>query len=63
MKVTGIFDQFTRKEILIPEGDGAEWKANDYAIYHDDDNKENIGRVHYAGREVVESHDKLQKNL
>lgn len=62
MKVTGIFDQFTRKEILIPEGDKTEWKSNDYAIYHDDENRENIGRVHYAGREVPESHEKIQKN-
>lgn len=63
MKVTGIFDQFTRKEILVPEGDNVEWKGGDYAIYHDDENRENIGRVHYAGREVPESHEKIQKSF
>lgn len=62
MKVTGIFDQFTRKEILIPEGDNVEWKANDFAIYHDDENRENIGKVHYVGREVADTHEKVQKS-
>jgi len=62
MIVTGIFDQFTRKEILLPEPDGADVKAGDYVIFHDDENRENIGRVHYSSREVAESHDKIVKN-
>lgn len=62
MLVTGIFDQFTRKEILLPEGENAELAAENYVIFHDDENRENIGRVHYASREVPETHDKILKN-
>ncbi|MFC1599653.1 stage 0 sporulation family protein [Patescibacteria group bacterium] len=62
MIVTGIFDQFTRKEILLPEPENTELKAGDFAVFHDDENRENIGRVHYSSRKVSDSHDKIAKS-
>lgn len=51
MKVICIFDQFMRKEIWIPQPEGAAPQAGDYLVYHDDENRENIGRVHYSNRD------------
>lgn len=51
MKVLGIYDQFTHKEILIPQGDGVQLKAGDFVVYHDEENRENIGRAHLVNRE------------
>ena len=51
MKVISIYDQFTRKEILIPQPENADPAPGDYVVYHDEENRENIGRVHYINRE------------
>lgn len=51
MKVLSVYDQFTRKEIFIPQPDKSDLLPGDYVVYLDEDNKENIGRIHYAGRE------------
>jgi len=51
MKTISIFDQFMRKEICIPHPEGADPKPGDYVVYHDNESRENIGRVHYANRE------------
>ncbi|MBA4336599.1 stage 0 sporulation protein [bacterium] len=58
MKVLCIFDQFTRKEIRIPQPEGADPKPGDFIIYNDEENKENIGRIHYSNRE-----EKNQENI
>lgn len=63
MKVLGIYDKFSRKEIFIPLTDNAE-KADlqhgSFVVYHDDDSKENIGRVHFSNREIKDE-DKILK--
>jgi cell fate regulator YaaT (PSP1 superfamily) len=51
MKVMCVYDQFSRKEILIPHPDGAEIEVGGFAVYHDDENRENIGRVQFVDRE------------
>ncbi|MCD6109464.1 stage 0 sporulation protein [bacterium] len=51
MKVISIFDQFMRKEISIPQPDGIHPEAGDFVVYRDDENRENIGRIHYVNRE------------
>jgi cell fate regulator YaaT (PSP1 superfamily) len=67
MKITCIFDQFMRKEICIPQPEGADPKPGDFVVYHDDENRENIGRVHYANRDekneekVLSSYSFLRK--
>ncbi|MFC1647389.1 stage 0 sporulation family protein [Patescibacteria group bacterium] len=62
MKVVAAFDQFTRKEILIPGGENAELEAGDFVVFHDDENRENIGRVHFSNREVPDNHERILKN-
>lgn len=62
MKVVAAFDQFTRKEILVPGGENTELKAGDFVIFHDDENRENIGRVHFSNREVPDDHERILKN-
>lgn len=62
MKTTVIYDQFTRKEILIPEADNADLAAGDYVVFHDDESRENIGRVHTAGVEADDKNEKLFKS-
>ncbi len=67
MKVICIFDQFTRKEIRIPQPEGADPQAGDFVVYHDSEGKETIGRVHYANREekneenILSSYSYLRK--
>ncbi len=61
MKVMCVYDQFTRKEILIPHPDGAEVSPGDFAVYHDEENRENIGRIHFASREEKDE-EKIQLN-
>ena len=51
MKVLAILDQFTRKEILIPQAEGAEVKTGDFIVYHDEESRENIGRVFIINKE------------
>jgi len=51
MKIISIFDQFMRKEINIPQPEGTSPKAGDFIVYNDDENRENIGRIHYVNRE------------
>jgi len=62
MKVISLYDQFTRKEILIPGGDKADLGANDFAVFHDDENRENIGKVHFANREVDDNNERILKS-
>ena len=62
MKVVAAFDQFTRKEILIPGGENTDLKAGDFVVFHDDENRENIGRVHFSNREVPDNHERILKN-
>lgn len=67
MKVLYIFDQFMRKEICIPQSEGVDPKPGDFVVYHDDENRENIGRIHYANREekdeenILSSYSYLRK--
>jgi cell fate regulator YaaT (PSP1 superfamily) len=51
MKILAVLDQFTRKEILIPQPEGTEFKSGDFIVYHDEESKENIGRVFVAGKD------------
>lgn len=62
MKYISVFDQFTRKEILIPGADKADVEPNEFAVFHDEENRENIGKVHFANREVSEENEKINKN-
>lgn len=62
MKYISVYDQFTRKEILIPGVETADVEANDYAVFHDEENRENIGKVHFVNREVSEENEKINKN-
>jgi cell fate regulator YaaT (PSP1 superfamily) len=61
MKVISIYDQFTQKEILVPGNENADAKANDFAIFHDDEGRENIGKVHFVNREVKDNDEKILK--
>lgn len=51
MKIIGVYDQFTRKELSIPQPDKADPAPGDFVVYHDDENRENIGRVHFINRD------------
>lgn len=51
MKAIAVLDQFTRKDILIPQGDNVELKPGDFIVYHDEERRENIGRVFMTGKE------------
>lgn len=51
MKAIAVLDQFTRKDILIPQGDNVELKPGDFIVYHDEERRENIGRVFMVGKE------------
>lgn len=61
MKIISIFDQFSRKEIHIPQPEGADAVPGDFVVYHDEENRENIGRVHFASREES-NEEKILKN-
>ncbi len=62
MKVISIYDQFTRKEILVPGNENADAKPNDFAIFHDDESHENIGKVQFVNREVDDKNENIHKN-
>ncbi|MBN1494697.1 stage 0 sporulation protein [Candidatus Peregrinibacteria bacterium] len=49
MKVIAVTDQFTRKEIQIPWIEAAaELTDSDFIVYHDEERRENIGRIFIA---------------
>lgn len=62
MKYISVYDQFTRKEILIPGNENADAQAGDFAVFHDEENRENIGKVHFVNREVSDDNEKINKN-
>jgi len=62
MKVVAVSDQFTRKEMLIPAPEGVDIKTGDFIVYHDEESKENIGRVFINAKEE-NNEEKIQKDF